>query len=116
LTRIKWKLDISGPTLAKTWNKQLQESGLQLGILKESRQNTVVPKFKNCVLFFTKNEKGQIIDIYGRSINPNGEGKHFYLSGKHQGIYPSYPECQNHQTNTYRSLYRLRHPGATEKK
>ena len=44
------------------------------------------------VLFFTKNEKGQVIDLYGRSINPNGTGKHFYLSGNHQGIYPGYPE------------------------
>ena len=73
-------------------NKQLQESGLKLGVLTESRQNTIVPKFQNCVIFFTKNSKGQIIDIYGRSINPNGEGKHFYLNGKHQGIYPGYPE------------------------
>ena len=87
------KLEVGyiGTDFGKTWNKQLKESGLQLGILKESRQNTIVPKFKNCVLFFTKNEKGQIIDIYGRSINPNGEGKHFYLNSKHQGIYPNYP-------------------------
>lgn len=83
-----------GTDFGKTWNKQLLESGLQLGILTESRQNTIVPKFKNCVLFFTKNEKGQIIDIYGRSINPNGEGKHFYLNGKHQGIYPGYPHAK----------------------
>ena len=91
------KLEVGyiGTDFGKAWSKQLQESGLQLGILKESRQNTVVPKFKNCVLLFTKNEKGQIIDIYGRSINPNGEGKHFYLNGKHQGIYPNYP---NHKT------------------
>jgi DNA primase len=41
-----------------------------------------------------KNEKGQIIDLYGRSINPNGEGKHFYLNGKHQGIYPGYPNTK----------------------
>lgn len=90
------KLEVGyiGTDFGKTWNKQLKESGLQLGILKESRQNTVVPKFKNCVLFFTKNEKGQIIDIYGRSINPNGEGKHFYLNGKHQGIYPAYPNTK----------------------
>ena len=46
------------------------------------------------MLFFTKNEKGQIIDIYGRSINPGAEGKHFYLSGKHQGIYPGYPHAR----------------------
>lgn len=90
------KLEVGyiGTDFGKTWNKQLKESGLLLGILKESRQNTIVPKFKNCVLFFTKNEKGQIIDIYGRSINPNGEGKHFYLNGKHQGIYPKYPETK----------------------
>jgi len=83
----KMEVGYIGTDFGKGWNKQLQESGLQLGLLKESRQNTVVPKFKNCVLLFTKNEKGQIIDIYGRSINPNGEGKHFYLGGKHQGIY-----------------------------
>jgi len=81
-----------GTDFGKGWNQQLKESGLKLGILKESRQNTIVPKFRNCVLFFTKNEKGQIIDIYGRSVNPNGEGKHFYLNGHHQGIYPGYPK------------------------
>src|SRR4030042_2391334 len=86
----------------KGWNPQLQESGLQLGILRESRQGTIVPKFKNCLLFFTKNEKGQIIDLYGRSIIDNGTsmpacrsfsaGRHYYLNGHHQGIYPKYPE------------------------
>ena len=90
----KMEVGYIGTDFGKTWNKQLQESGLQLGVLTESRQNTIVPKFKNCVLFFTKNEKGQIIDIYGRSINPNGEGKHFYLNGKHQGIYPNYPNAK----------------------
>lgn len=88
----KMEVGYIGTDFGKGWNKQLKESGLNLGILKESRQDTIVPKFRNCVLFFTKNDKGQIIDIYGRSINPNGEGKHFYLNGKHQGIYPSYPE------------------------
>jgi DNA primase len=76
----------------KGWNKALQESGLQLGILQKSRQDTIVPKFKNCVLFFTRNEKGQIIDIYGRSIINNDTAKHYYLNGHHQGIYPKYPE------------------------
>ncbi len=88
----KMEVGYIGADFGKGWNKQLKESSLQLGILKESRQDTIVPKFRNCVLFFTKNDKGQIIDIYGRSINPNSEGKHFYLNGKHQGIYPAYPE------------------------
>lgn len=90
----KMEVGYIGTDFGKGWNKQLKESGLKLGILKESRQNTIVPKFRNCVLFFTKNDKGQIIDIYGRSINPNGEGKHFYLNGKHQGIYPGYPNIK----------------------
>lgn len=90
------KLEVGyiGTDFGKTWNRQLQESGLQLGILKESRQNSIAPKFRNCVLLFTKNEKGQIIDIYGRSVNPNSEGKHFYLNGHHQGIYPAYPDTK----------------------
>jgi DNA primase catalytic core len=80
-----------GGDLGKGWNEKLQTSAIALGILKQAN-DTVTPVFKNVVLFFTKNEKGQVIDIYGRSINPNGSGKHFYLSGNHQGIYPGYPE------------------------
>jgi DNA primase len=80
-----------GGDLGKGWNEKLQQSAISLGILKQAK-DTVTPVFKNVVLFFTKNEKGQVIDLYGRSINPNGTGKHFYLSGNHQGIYPGYPE------------------------
>ena len=80
-----------GADFGKGWNSQLRESGLKLGILKKSRQNTIVPAFKNCILFFTRNNKGQIIDIYGRSILPEARSKHFYLSGRHQGLYPQYP-------------------------
>ncbi len=98
----KMEVGYIGNDFGKNWNKQLQESALQLGILTISRQNTIVPKFKNCVLFFTKNPKGQIIDIYARSINPNGDastgsaqrGKHFYLSGRHRGLYPNYPNAK----------------------
>jgi len=80
-----------GPDFGKGWNSQLQESGLQLGILRKSRQGTLVTKFKNCLLFFTRNEKGQVIDLYGRSIINNNAARHFYLNGHHQGIYPGYP-------------------------
>jgi DNA primase catalytic core len=90
----KMEVGYIGTDFGKGWNQQLKESGLKLGILKESRQNTIVPKFRNCVLFFTKNDKGQVIDIYGRSIKPTEAGKHFYLNGKHQGIYPKYAEAQ----------------------
>lgn len=95
----KTQVGYMGPDLGKGWNEKLQQSAIVLGILKQAK-DTVTPVFKNVVLFFTKNEKGQVIDLYGRSINPNGtgkpapvgSGKHFYLSGNHQGIYPGYPE------------------------
>jgi DNA primase len=80
-----------GPDLGKGWNEKLQESAIALGILKRHKES-VTPVFKQVVLFFTKNEKGQVVDLYGRSINPGGNGKHFYLSGNHHGIYPGYPE------------------------
>jgi len=68
---------------------------LKLGIVKENQQNIIVPKFKYCVVFFTKNEKGQVTDLYARSVIAKAEaetGKHFYLNGHHQGIYPNYPK------------------------
>lgn len=84
-----------GPRFGKEWNKQLKEGALKLGMLKQSASGAISPKFTNCVLFFTKNEKGQAIDLYARSIIAPSEaetGKHFYLNGQHQGIYPSYPK------------------------
>jgi DNA primase len=84
-----------GRELGKAWNSALQQSGLKLGLLKQNAQGTFAPRFTHCILFFTKNEKGQIAGLYGRSILAPSQaetGKHFYLSGHHQGIYPSYPK------------------------
>jgi DNA primase len=64
----KMNVGYIGTDLGKGWNRQLQESALQLGILKQIKPESYAPKFKNCVLFFTKNEKGQVIDLYGRSV------------------------------------------------
>jgi DNA primase len=88
----KMNVGYIGVDLGKGWNRQLQESALQLGILKQIKPESYTPKFKNCVLFFTKNEKGQVIDLYGRSVIDGTENKHFYLNGHHQGIYPKYPD------------------------
>ena len=98
------KLEIGyiGRELGKGWNSALQQSGLKLGILKQNKQNVIAPKFIQCIVFFTRNEKGQVTDIYGRSIVAQLEvdastssvttGKHFYLNGHHHGIYPHYPK------------------------
>lgn len=91
------KLEVGyiGATFGKEWNGLLKESGLKLGILKQNQLNNIVPKFTSCVVFFTKNEKGQVTGLYGRSVLATAEaetGKHFYLNGHHQGIYPAYPK------------------------
>jgi len=75
-----------------SWNEQLKQSAIEAGLLKENANNTLSPVFKNCILFATKNKQGQIVGIYGRSITDNKDQKHYYLKGKHQGIYPKYPE------------------------
>ena len=92
------KLEIGyiATNFGREWNSLLKESALKLGILKQTQQDNLVPKFTHCVVFFTRNEKGQAVDLYGRSIvaRPGNEtGKHFYLNGHHQGIYPSYPKA-----------------------
>jgi len=84
----------TGPDFGKSWNEALQQSGLKLGLLKKSRQNTTIPKFKYCVVFFMKNVKGQAVGIYGRSVEEKATLKHLYLNGKHQGLYPSWPAEQ----------------------
>jgi DNA primase len=91
----KIEIGYIGRELGKGWNKPLQQSGLNLGILKQNNQGIITPKFNYCIVFFTKNEKGQATDLYARSIiaKPEAEsGKHFYLNGQHQGIYPHYPK------------------------
>ncbi|MBN2348461.1 MAG: toprim domain-containing protein [Bacteroidales bacterium] len=83
-----------GGRFAQGWNLPLQKSAAGIGLLKKTAADNYITKFKNCILFFTKNEKGQIIDLYGRSISQNGDARHFYLNGHHQGIYPKYPNAE----------------------
>jgi len=45
-------------------------------------------------MFAMKNREGKIVDVYGRSIMDKPNAKHFYLSGKQQGLYPNYPKTE----------------------
>lgn len=56
---------------------------------------------KDCIIFTLKDNAGNIISLYGRSITNNDKslsaegspkaGKHFYLKDR-QGLYPNYPD------------------------
>jgi len=74
-----------------SWNEPLKRSAIEAGLLKELPNNSLSPVFRSCIIFPIKNQQGQIISIYGRSITDNKESRHFYLKGKHQGLYPAYP-------------------------
>ena len=53
---------------------------------------------KDCIIFPLKNKTGEIVSLYGRSINNTStssaqrkSGKHYYLKNR-TGLYPAYPE------------------------
>lgn len=81
-----------GPQAGKSWNETLKQSGIRLGLLKKSRQNTLIPKFCYYVIFFLKDIEGYITGLYGRAVNNKREPRHLYLNGRHQGLYPRYPK------------------------
>ncbi len=66
------------------WTGELRDSIIALGI----------QIFKRCLLFAMRNESGQIVNLYGRSIFGDKGSKHYYLKGKLQGLYPRWPSKQ----------------------
>lgn len=75
---------------------ELKELYLATGLLypdKLGRDNNYHSFFNGCIVFPLFNEKGEIVNLYGRCIDDSKESKHRYLPGKHQGIYPHYPKA-----------------------
>ncbi len=89
----KLGIGYSGADIGRKWNKSLHESGTQIGVLQKSGEG-YRPKIKYCLMFTMKNREGKIVDVYGRSIMDKPNAKHFYLSGKQQGLYPIYPKSE----------------------
>lgn len=82
---------------AKEVTAELKELYLETGLIypdKLGRVNNFHCFFDNCLVFPTFNQKGEIVNLYGRCIDDTKENKHRYLKGKHQGIYPHYPKSE----------------------
>lgn len=87
--------------LALDWNNTLQESAVKVGLLKKKGEK-YEPHFKHCLVFAMKDKSGHVVDVYGRGIekvvaeggHPATGGRHFYLPGNHQGLYPCYPKAE----------------------
>ncbi|MFK7756238.1 MAG: CHC2 zinc finger domain-containing protein, partial [Flavobacteriales bacterium] len=71
------------------WRKQNGTRPVQVGF-----NSYKLPKFnylRGCVIFPLKDQEGNIVSMYGRSIQPNTTNKHYYTKGA-KGFYPSYPK------------------------
>jgi DNA primase len=94
------KLGFSGVRLADSWTKAYKESASVIGLLMKADDGRYINRFKECLVFALQNAEGHAVGIYGRSITSGGSptfdkstaGKHYYLPGSHQGLYPKYPE------------------------
>jgi len=86
------KLGSTNDRVPESWNKNYKESAASLGLISKAKDGRYTKRFKNCLVFTLQNAQGQPVGIYGRSVD-EGAGKHYYLPGPHQGLYPVYPNA-----------------------
>lgn len=87
-------LGFTGEKAQEAWNKDYKESAASLGLLTKTQDGRYLNRFKNCLVFTLQNVYSHPMGIYGRSISEDTRtGKHYYLPGPHQGLYPKYPEA-----------------------
>ncbi len=85
----------TGEKMQDAWNKNYKESAASLGLLTKTKDGRYLNRFKNCLVFTLQNAQGHPMGIYGRSISEDPRiGKHYYLPGPHQGLYPKYPDAE----------------------
>jgi DNA primase len=88
-------LGFTGEKVQDAWNKNYKESGASLGLLTKTKDGRYLNRFKNCLVFTLQNAQGHPMSIYGRNISEDPRtGKHYYLPGPHQGLYPKYPDAE----------------------
>lgn len=81
-----FKANLQKSTKGKNYLKErgLDPEGLQAGF------NSSWPQMKGCVIFPLKDRTGEVVGLYGRSVNGQSEAKHLYNKGR-KGLYPEYP-------------------------
>jgi DNA primase len=88
------KIGFSNENVPPTWNNNYKASAEAIGLISKSRDG-YANRFKNCLVFALQNAQGHPMGIYGRSISQDVRiGKHYYLPGPHQGLYPKYPDAE----------------------
>lgn len=64
---------------------------IEAGVLRELPNKKLSTGFRSTIVFALKNKHGLPVSLYGRSIDKASKVKHVYPKGKHEGLYPSYP-------------------------
>src|SRR5690554_4569696 len=68
-------------------SRNLDWKSLEIGY--NAFKNSKFNYLRGCITFPLKNEKGDIVSLYGRSVRSTG-GNHFYSKNRN-GLYPGYP-------------------------
>lgn len=90
------KIGFTNDKVPVSWNDHYRKSAAAIGLISKWRDGYTV-RFKNCLVFTLQNAQGNPVGIYGRSLDKgpacdkSTAGKHYYLPGPHQGLYPQYP-------------------------
>jgi DNA primase len=87
------KLGFTGDKVPEAWGKEYKESAAAIGLVGKTADGRYLNRFKNCLVFTMQNAQGHAVGIYGRSVGEDAAGKHYYLPGPHQGLYPEYPNA-----------------------
>lgn len=93
----KLTLGFDGHLFHKSATDQQKEEYLSLGLIypdKLRRENNFHSLFDCCIVFPMYNDKGEIVNLYGRCTDETNKSKHRYLPGKHTGLYPGYPKAE----------------------
>jgi len=104
------KTGFASGTIPAKWNNNFKQQAAAIGLLKKSTRG-YVHHFKNCIVFPLLDQQGKVVSLYGRRIELNGSsaglsdrsetktgaksvGRHVYLPGERQGLYPKYPPAE----------------------
>ncbi len=100
------KIGCIGGDISKKWSETYKKQAEQVGLLKRNTAGNYQHHFKNALVFPLMDPSGQIVSVYGRRIESKdlsadlsdrsetkagAKGRHIYLKGERQGLYPKYP-------------------------
>lgn len=87
--KLQQSLHRSKKAITYLQDRNIYDLELEVGY-KPQGSTTEIKGMNNCIVFPLKNDKGEIVSLYGRSIASTGNNKHYYTAAR-QGLYPQYP-------------------------